>query len=656
MMATFFNLKQKKIPLLCLYLSLALLLLSPSQSMAIPTLFDQWTFYCGAGKVTREAVEKASSKVREKTGDFAVGVSLLKYGCLQYLYENDRYQARLKAYEKRGSSKAKPPVLNHKISLSIVQDARRNLEVAANKKKKPHTLYYYGLSLALSGDALAVNIFDTLMTKFKKHKFASKASLALGDFYLDNQQVEKARNEYENVIKNGKKDVSTYAKYKLSWLDFALALNSKNKFKQRQAVGSLLEVEQEAKKGNKLMQRLSENVKKDILEILAAIGDTTEARRILKQIDSMDTYYALLEKMAEFQINAGEFSKAYALYEELLKERKIDANNYKIAEKMIRLSTEMNKTDLIFKNLREYINVYADEKSDWVEKQDKKIIHAAHKNAESLLFEYATSFDQEGVKTKQKSYFNIAAQLYRIFLKSFPKSNKAYDIRLYLGQLYNQMQNYKGAALILKRMIEKYPKGKFNRDASEVMIYAAQSYMDADKNQYTLPKPGMATREIKLPVSRKLFVDCSKIYVQLNPKGKDTPTVYFASATALFDFGHYKDANELYHLYIDMQPQSEYAATAALRILFTAQKTLSRDLFEASKKRIAKYANLKANPEIAPYFVNNNKSANRAATRKQLSRQEGIAEEGQQNLSPTTTSSPSSSQGSDQEDDWQEVE
>jgi TolA-binding protein len=582
-------------------------------------------------------------------------VTQLQYACVQYNYEKLVYKKRVQAFEKKGS-KGKAPRVNHRKSTNLINGAKASLASANRKKKvKPKAMYYYGLALALANDALAVNVFDKLMTKYPKHKLTPKANLALGDYYLDTQQVQNANSEYKNAIRHGKNSIKLYAKYKQAWIKFALGLNEKNINKQRSATSDLVRVQQRAKIKKYKSTRLAEIIKEDILDILASMGSISTAKQILRRINGMDVYFALLKRMAEEKIGQGNIPAAYSLYVSMIREQRYSPAIPSTYQSLIVLAAQMDKANLVLKHLTSMVKQFANPRSSWSRKQKTKDQKAGFILTETLLHDYATTFDQQGTSQKNTNYLKTADKLYSMYLKYLPKEKRAYDIQYYYAQLLFQQNNFKRSALILRDLLKKKPKGKLTKDASDLMAIAAQSYVDQDQNKYTLPEAGMANQVVKLPLSRKVYIECSKTYAKLRPKSSSTPTLLFTSGTYFFEFGHYREANKQYIQYIKRAPDSEFAVTAAIRILFTAKRSGSKKMLNDYKKKIAKFSQIRSQTEIASYYAKPKKKKRRSK-KKSRPKQDAPALSVSTNSEAEDNENWNENQENQQEDDWNEVD
>ena len=228
-------------------------------------------------------------KVKAESGGVKGAVAKFNYACLLHLYEINKQEAALEKWQAAGAKGAQPQ-LNHQMSLGVLKQAVSTLAgLNKGKKKDPTALYYYGYALALTGDVETVNRLDELMTDYATAKQTAEAPLVLGEFYFDNKDPQKAFREYGAALKSKNPLVRLYTRYKQSWINYAVGVDSKDQNKKKKAITDLVAVAKaaEGKKG-KLYKKLSEIIKADLMALLADFGNLEEARRILSAIGAKD--------------------------------------------------------------------------------------------------------------------------------------------------------------------------------------------------------------------------------------------------------------------------------------------------------------------------------------------------------------------------------
>ena len=374
--------------------------------------------------------------------------------------------------------------------------------------------YWDGYALGLLKDEWAVNRFDDIMRRGSKSKEAVKATLAMAELYFDLKGPGSAIPYYKKVLKSKNKMISSYAKYKLAWSEYVLGVQSKNRGKQKKAISIIARLAQSLGKQSGALGALGKKAKDDTLGLVVDFGDIAEAKRILKSVKAMDVYANLLEKMAYTKLEAGDRNGAYNLFAMVIKESPKSPNNPQTSVNLMGLAAQMNNVPLVAKLVKISLAKFVNPKSKWRKAQKKSHLKKTDVLLEATSFEYATVLDREGRNTNKPAYLVSASELYRYFIKYFPKSKKVYDAKYFNIQISDTQGKFSEAAKGYYALIEEEPKNKNTRGALDLMLNAAQSTFDGDKQKFKFPPPGTMKKPMKLPATKQLYADCIELYAK----------------------------------------------------------------------------------------------------------------------------------------------
>ena len=543
----------------------ALLTLSLSQySQALPTLTQYWQMDCSPNQPSKERFDDLRSAMNDATSAEDKGIATLKLACVTAAAERFAFEARLQEYNK--DPKGQGPKLDTTKSNELVKQALKPLENAYQRKNtSAELLFYYGMALALTKDDWAVNRFDDVITDNEHSLYAPKATLALAEYYLDTKGAQASRDQYKSAKGSDNPFIKAYANYKLTWLDYLEASQAKKAAAQRSAIEAMAQVTK--LKGGKRLEALAQRAMEDTLDMVKDLGDLNAAQTILKSVGAMDAYSQLVEDMAYIQLNRGQSQRAYQLFTLGLKESANNESAVRYEINLASLEAQQNKIKLLVERLKRMTSIYTQEDSPWVKNQNKKTQAETKKLIVQTIFDYATNLDSKGREANNQSYLTAAIELYRHFLASFPKSIYAYETKFYYGQLLFVRKSYDLASQQFIDMIETNPKGKHTKEALDFVVTSSQSGIEADKTKFQLAKPGHAKKETQLPNNRILYIKALDLFTEMRPNDSNTPAMNYAAATVLYDFGHYKKANQRYMKYIRKFPRHAFATNAAARIL-----------------------------------------------------------------------------------------
>ncbi len=537
-------------------------------------------------------------KSKSETGGVKGAVAKFNYACLLHLYEINKHEAAVEKWQKAGG-KGTQPQLSHQMSQSVLKQVVATLEnLNKSKKKDPIALYYYSYALALTGNVETVNRFDELMTEYPTAKQTADAPLVLGEFYFDNRDQQKAFREYGTALKSKNPLVKLYTRYKQSWINYAVGVDSKDQNKKKKAITDLVAVSKaaESKKG-KLYKKLSEIIKADLMALLADFGNLEEARRILSSIGAKDVYAKLVEQMAYSRLNAGDTKGAYGLFQIAVKEDPLRSEAAAISTNLVRLAGQMNDVGLVAANLKLMVKSYMLDKK-WRTVQKASQLKKTDAEIEALLYEFSTIIDRQGRETNNLQFLTSAQQLYELFIKTFPKSAKNVELQFYIAQIHLQNKQYLKGASILYTLLKKNPKFPQAKEASELMVTAAQFVVDSDKTVYKVPEPGTPLSPQKIPTNRKLYAECLELFLKFQPKNPLAPTMDFTAASIYYDYGHFDKAIKSYNSYVRRYPTGEFAKPAAARVLLYHQRQFDDEGLEKAKANFLAVPSFRADAEM----------------------------------------------------------
>lgn len=575
----------------------SLFLMLESTAQALPNLFDHWHFFCSpSANPNTKYINKMKGKSESGGANGAVGK--FRYACLLHMYEISQNQVAFEKWQNAGGKGAQP-ALDQRMSLGVLKQALGSLaNLNKGKKKDPKSLYYYGYALALAGDVEAVNRLDELMTDFKTSKYVQDASLVLGEFYFDNKDPQKAFREYNGTLKSKKQIIQLYTRYKQGWINYALGVDAKDQGKKKKAITDLVSVSKLAGESkSKLNQKLAEQIKKDLMPLLADFGNLEESRRILSAIGAKDVFANLVEQMAYARLNAGDIKAAYNFFQIAVKEDPMRPEAPVIMSNMVRLAGQLNDIGLVTSNLKLMIQNYIKDKK-WRSIQKEPLLKKTDTDVEAIVYEFSTIIDRQGRETGNMQFMTTAQQLYSLFIKTFPKSPKVLELRYFIAQIQIQSKQYLKGARLLYVLLKKNPKFPQAKEAAELMITAAQFVIDNDKTVYKVPEPGTPLSPQKIPPNKQAYAESLELFLKFQPKNQLAPTMDFTVASIYYDYGHFDKAIKSYYAYVKRYPTGDFAKPAAARILLFHQKQFDDEGLAKAKALFLSMPAFRADPEM----------------------------------------------------------
>ncbi len=564
---------------------------------------DHWHFLCAPKGVTNKLLGAAKSKMSSASGDLDSGIATFNYACVLSAAEARQFDLQMLKFQE-GGGKGKQPALSQSNSNGWLKSAAQKLSAAAKSKKAdPKANYYLAYALGLQGDDWAVNRFDDAIKA--GGDLSAEATIGMAEFLFDKKGAGAANDYYKKALKSKKTPVQAYARYKLAWVAYVSGAQTKNRAAQKSAITSMAKLSKDMAQGKGAALAFSKTVNEDILSLVVDYGDQVEAQKILQSVGAKDVYAIFLERMAYAKVQANDSAGAYKLFQAAIKEKPNAYATLQLSVNVAGLAAQLANVPLVVANMKIMVNTYINEKSEWRKKQKAPDLKKSDKQIEDLLHQYATAIDQQGRAENKPPYLNAALDLYALFLKTFPKSDKTYDVKFFNGQLLYLQKKNKESADALTALINENPKGKYTKDALDLIVTSAQVALDADKTKYTLPAPGSMKKESKIPPVKLTYANALDLYVKFVPSAKNpnAAAMWHATGSVYYDFGHYKDSLPRYFALIKAFPQDPLSKNAAARIFEYYKLQKGEKGYEAIKEKFAAIPQIKGAPELAPYFA-----------------------------------------------------
>ena len=472
--------------------------------------------------------------------------------------------------------KGREPQLSHRRSKAALLESANSFRKLVNEyPKHPRTdaaLYSLAKTLLRLENDNAVLYFKQLIRTHKNSPLIPDTYLALGEYYFYKHDIDEAIENYKHAMQFRDSPVYPYAIYKLGWAYFNATPKGREQeddFRNKTVAAFKLVIAISSKDDHRNRNlNLREEAINDLIIVFADYERTTEAMQYFAKIGEQDAFYDMLERLGKSYVENGENKKAIAVFTRLLSEAPNRERNPEIHVTLVDLWDKSGNLGKVVETLRTMDQLYTGT-SSWIgaNRPNKELVEAAYEKTQKEIHRYATSYHQKGYKTNRNAYLNAAADLYRTYLKSFPKSKDAYELRYYLADIYFQFKNYDQAADEYYTVSRQEPKnGKYLKDSALNAVVAIKKIDDAQKYQ-KLPPLGQVSRPIPLPRVKEKLVRMIDNFVELLPTEKDAFPMRFTAAQTFFDYGHYPEALKRFDLLGTMFPETKQGKSAIKMIL-----------------------------------------------------------------------------------------
>jgi TolA-binding protein len=494
-----------------------------------------------------------------------------------------QYEKSWDAWSQAKAKGQKSPGPEPKLSLTASNDEMLKASEAFRKlvtdyPKHPRTdaaLYSLARVLTRLGKDSAVEYYQRLIKGFPKSPLLPDTYLSLGEYYFDKHDISTAIENYKKVMQFKDNKAYPYAVYKLGWAYYnAPAKNDQDTQENyRKAVAAfklvvkISEQNEEYGAKSKSNVNLRDEALNDLVLVWADAEEVDSAWKYFQTVGSKESFYKMLERLGNIYTEQGRNQQAIVVYQRLLREMPTRPTNPEVSVKLVELYDLAGNVAGLVAELQKMKKTYIDE-SQWREANtgNQVALNEARRQCELTIHRYGALFHQRAQKTKNTDLFATAAEIYGLYLATFPDTPAAYDIRYYLAEIHFDRKEYEKAAEHYSIVAKSDPKGKYMKSAAFNAV-AAINQLVIDTKWPSLPPAGQVPKPIEIPGSKQKLVQVIDLYVSLLPQEKDGEAMRFTAAQTYFDYGHYTDAMARFEKITVDIPATKQARTSVRMIM-----------------------------------------------------------------------------------------
>ena len=476
--------------------------------------------------------------------------------------------------------KGKEPKLTYDGSRSELSRAANVFRTLVTEfPRQPRTdaaLYELAKTLGRLNNENAILYYKQLIKDHPNSHLLADAYLAMGEFYFERHRIADSIESYKNAMKFKSEKAYPFAVYKLGWAYYNAAAKSDkdaaaNYEKSITAFKLVIKLsERNIEKGNLDLRQEALN---DLVMVWAETEDTEGAWRYFSQINEKDAFYKMLERLGWLYSEAGKNSKAVAVYERLLNESPLRANNPTIRMKIASLHELTNSHNEVVKSMEVYGTTYLGNTA-WrnANKAKPDMVAEADRLGETNIHRYGALFHKRGQKAKSQEMMRAAAALYTLYLQYYEANTNSYEIRYYLADILLDFKKWEQAATHFSIVAKARKDGKFLKEAALNAVICMNNAISEAKYP-KLPPPGQVTTPIAIPAQKTRLVEVIDTFITVLPKDKEGEPMRYTAAQVYFDYGHYPEAMKRFAGIVEEVPTTKQANAAAKVILaFYAEK------------------------------------------------------------------------------------
>jgi tetratricopeptide (TPR) repeat protein len=450
--------------------------------------------------------------------------------------------------------------------------------------------FYLGMALLDTGRKADANRqFIKLTKQYPDSTYIADAYVNIGEYYFnETENAYKALLAYKKATGYPDSGKYSFALYKLAWCYY----NVGEYGKAIDTMKSVVTYTQNQGNAQKAIQ-LQDEALKDLVRFFADAGEMNEAYAYFNKLGKKELIQDMLKRLASMYFEQGKFEQTIATYRRLISENPQSPDNPEYQTEIIKAYKQIGQKEETLQEIDRLLKTYG-KQSAWARanatNQDavKSAEDSIEKNLRQVAVEYHNEARKLGNHSSAKETYALAEEAYAVYLREFPNSSHAYEVRYAYGELLYKLKKYEGAYEQYMAVVQLDPKGKHSRFCAESAIFAAEELIKADGGAEMNRSTGKVGKDVEpqeLSENEQKLIDACAQYAKLYPGDNKTKNAIYKSGYLLYNKYRFAEAADQFNLVIKQDPSSGEAEKAANLIL---------DSFAIRED----YANLKKNAKI----------------------------------------------------------
>lgn len=517
--------------------------------------------------------------------NYRIATNLKNSARVRYFMAVERYE---KEYEKaqKGQRSGKPefPKENYAAAIERLQSI---LAKYPEYSGTDSVLFELGALYGKSGSDQALSYFEQLTSRFPMSRYALEAEYLKGEYYFEGRKLDLATRSFRAVLAYGDTPLYTQALYKLGWCYY-------NQGRKRQAVETLKQViEQSGRGGSRRESELKEEALNDLVVFYSEIeGATDEAEGYFARMGKPGLTKKVLQKLSGVYYDQARWENAIVMYRKLID---FDPKNQEVPGYHEKVITAYRKSGDMAKAIGEmeaYIDRYYANPDHWVRynKKNPEAVADAEKEAEKYLRFICQYHHQAAQKNKDQKLYAVSAAYYEKYLKLFPKTPQAYEMRYFYAEILYQLARYEDAGEQYEQVAAADLKGKYLKPSSfaAVLCWDTLEKKEYEKLEQTrerqrknwkemmakrqadakeIPPPPIDIKPIKPSKFAERLIQASSNFVRWIPSEPKVPEILYKVPKTYYNYNQFPQALDGFKSVIQRFPSHAVATMSRNLIL-----------------------------------------------------------------------------------------
>ncbi|NMB76078.1 MAG: tetratricopeptide repeat protein [Myxococcales bacterium] len=526
---------------------------------------------------------------------------------MEYNQLQDAFQQQLADFQ-AGRLKVEPtePAPHYERSIALLQ---RLVHEFPDYPLNDGALYLLGYCLKEQGEeAEAQASWMALLQRFPKSKLLPETWTRLGESYFwDPDKLDKAIDAYLRVLDYPDSPMYDKALYKLAWTYYRV-----DRFAEAVARFDQLIVWSDQAAGEGGEGELSRSdLRKEAMQYLAICfaedgwegGGVENAAAFLSRSGGRKYDGEFFKKLGEVYFLEAKYEKAVAAYREVIRRYPLDPKNPELLSTVIDALSRLQKFDDASLVEEEMTRSFGPG-SPWREanKDNLEAVLTADRLAERALASsaykhhiLAQRFKKDNRAEEARQEYLKAAGAYQAYLKQFPDSKDAYNLRWYLAECLYYSQQFEQAAAAYTAVRDDPAGSEHTAEAANSVIQALQELIKAEEAAgklaaLTIPTSKEHPEDLSprpLPELYQRLIAACDVYVQKLPADEQSENLSFTAAKVLYSHLHFDEARERFARIVSESKNDAVASSATNLIIESYLMTQDWAQVEVWSKKLA---------------------------------------------------------------------
>lgn len=493
---------------------------------------------------------------------------------VEFREQND-YDKQLKAFMAK-QTRIRPHMDNHlsrEYNKKAIELYQWFVQDFPKDAKVDQALFFLGYNnFELGNPEGGERYYQQLIQQFPDSGYVVESRFALGEYYFENEQWQRALDNYAKVVEAKRARLNAFALYKSAWCYYRLGRASaglkdlERVIRLSRANDSGENITGGAKRAvNKV--RLASEALKDYVPFYAEVGDPRRAASEFERV-SGDEKQAnqMLERLAYIYADSGNRVSANSIFKQLIS---MNPTGERAAEYQYQVVLAYATSDpKAFRyELEIWLNQFGPD-SDWAKANAKnaKLVADTAKLQETTVRNNVLQLHQTAQNSHIEQAQKAAAAAYAQYFRYFPQSEKQIEMRFFYAELLYDMDRFADAAKLYNYVADHdEPNGKYRERAIVNTLLALEK--DLPSNADIEAKRGKSVDPMPLDPPVVRFEAAAMKYVNAFPKSEKAPDILRRLGVLYYSYNQFDKAIDVFQRILRDYPKSPNAEIAGNLIL-----------------------------------------------------------------------------------------